>query len=92
MFTCVPKDPNCVVCKAATARCKKRPQTRSDGILCLARFLDLMTVDHAVLTEERESQERNIDRNALIVQDFVSHFSFNAIQEQRRLLATPWDA
>ena len=40
--------------KAATARCKNGPQKRSDGILCLAVLVDLITADRVVLTEERK--------------------------------------
>ena len=47
--------------KAATARCKNGPQKRSDGILCLAVFVDLITADRVVLTEERERQRESVN-------------------------------
>ena len=72
LFTHVPKDPICAVCKRATITrvpCRKRS---NNHILHAEKFGDLITADHKITNEEGESC--NNHRYAVTVQDFATQW------------------
>ena len=76
VFTHIPKDPNCEVCKktkSTRARCRIKPEKRVDGIALSTKFGDLITADYKSRNVENESRCRH--RNNLIVQDGFTNWS-----------------
>ena len=71
VYTHFSKDPNCDIClktKITRASCRRRAGT---VVPRAANFGDLITADHKILSEGRES--RNNHRYAVLVQDLVGY-------------------
>ena len=67
-----PKDRNCEICqrtKITRALCRRR---NGEAVLRAANFGDLITADHKVLSDNRES--RNNHRYAVVVQDLATRW------------------
>ena len=72
IFTHFPKDRNCEICqrtKITRAPCRRRI---GGAVLRAEKFGDLITADHKVLSEGRES--RNNHRYAIVVQDVATQW------------------
>ena len=72
VYTHFPKDQNCEICqstKITRAPCRRR---NGGAVLRAENFGDLITADHTVLSENRES--RNNHRHAVVVQDLATQW------------------
>ena len=70
VFTHVPKDPNCKLCKLTNttrAPCRNRPEARRDRAYHPQNIGDAITADHKFLSEENESRLQQ--HYTVVVQD-----------------------
>ena len=70
LWTHVPKDPNCEICrscKATRAHCRQKTHGKPDDLPIPKKFADSITADHKILNENYAS--RNHARVALIILD-----------------------
>ena len=72
VYTHFPKDRNCEICQRTNIT-RAPGRRRNGGAVLRAEFFgDLITADHKVLSESRES--RNNDRYAIVVQDLATQW------------------
>ena len=97
LFIHFPEDPNCEICKrtkVTRAACRRNSQSHT---LRAAKFGDIITADHHVLSEGGES--RNDQRYAFVVQGLATQWNqsypckntnFTSIGEQSMEVSRSW--